>query len=385
MTITTETVGILGAGAGGLVTANVLRKALGGPNSITLIDRESDHYFPPSYLWAITGERDPAELHRPLEVLSRRGIDLVRGEIEAIEPEDRAVVVGGKRMTFDYLVLSLGADLKTDAIPGLQECHTFYSFQGTSRLRDAVRKFEGGPVLIVVTAMPYKCPAAPYEAAFLIDDLLRRYDLRSRPPIEIITVEPQPMPVAGPVIGKAVSDMLAARDITYTPNTKLMAVDHERRLATFADGDQRSFELIIAVPPHVAPQVVLASGLCDDTGWIPVDPTTLATRAECVYAIGDVTAIRLPNGKFLPKAGVFAHYQAEVVAKNIAAEIGGSEPEHRYEGYGQCFLEIGRGRAGYASGNFYAEPDPDVRLKKPSMWNHWGKIMFEKFWWRKWL
>lgn len=288
-------------------------------------------------------------------------------------------------MQFDYLVISLGAELRMDALPGLSECRTFYTFEGTRELRNALEDFRGGPVLITMPSMPYRCPAAPYEAAFLIDDLLRRRGLRGSSPIEIVTVEPQPMPVAGPLIGKAIAEMLASRDIAYSPGVKLAGVDHDRGSASFEKTEDRPFELAIVVPPHTAPAVVATSGMCDETGWLPVDRTTMASSFQNVYAVGDVTAIKLPNGKFLPKAGVFAHYQAEVVALNIAAAILGHRPQRVFEGHGECFLELGGGRAAYAGGDFYAEPDPRVRMRKPSAWNHWKKVWFEKYWWWRWL
>jgi sulfide:quinone oxidoreductase len=233
--------------------------------------------------------------------------------------------------------------------------------------------------------MPYKCPAAPYEAAFLIDDVLRKRGLRESSAIDIVTVEPQPMPVAGPLIGSAIVEMLTSRGIGFSPGTKLTAVSQGEALATFDGLADKPFELAIAVPPHSAPSAVAKSGMCDETGWVPADAGTMATAYGRVYAIGDVTSIKLPNGKFLPKAGVFAHYEAETVAANIAAAVRGEEPTHVFDGHGECFLEIGRGRAGYASGQFYAQPSPKVRMRRPSVWNHWAKIWFEKYWWRRWL
>ncbi|MFZ3062153.1 MAG: NAD(P)/FAD-dependent oxidoreductase, partial [Actinomycetota bacterium] len=87
----------------------------------------------------------------------------------------------------------------------------------------------------------------------------------------------------------------------------------------------------------------------------------------------------------LPKAGVFAHYQADVVAHNIAAEIKGSRSRKAFDGRGYCFVEMGYGKAGFDSGNFYTEPQPTVRLRKPGRLWHWGKILFEKWWLWRWF
>jgi sulfide:quinone oxidoreductase len=226
----------------------------------------------------------------------------------------------------------------------------------------------------VVAATPFKCPAAPYEAAFLIDELLRRCGMTAR--VDVVTAEPQPMPVAGQQIGTQVAGLLASRGIGFSPGRQLTSIDG--REAHFADGGE-PFDLLVAIPPHRAPAFVAASSLAGPTGWVPVDPHSLRA-SEQVHAIGDVTAIKLPNGMMLPKAGVFAHAQGETVADNLAAAARGGQGQARFGGHGSCFLETGAGRAGFASGNFYAEPAPAVRMRAPARRWHWGKLLFERRW-----
>ncbi len=145
------------------------------------------------------------------------------------------------------------------------------------------------------------------------------------------------------------------------------------------------FDLAVAIPPHRPPQAIAESGLTGPAGWLAVDRQTLRTRASNVYAIGDAVAIPLENGMMLPKAGVFAHAQAEAVARNVAAQIEGSTAETIFDGHGLCFVETGDGKAGMASGNFYASPRPDVSLRRPSRAWHMGKVAFEQYWLRRWL
>lgn len=116
-----------------------------------------------------------------------------------------------------------------------------------------------------------------------------------------------------------------------------------------------------------------------------MDRGSFETTVPGVYAIGDVTTVPLAMGKPLPKAGVFAHRQAEVVAQNIAALRTGSGARQMYDGHGECFVETGNGRAGFGTGNFYAEPLPQIALRGPNRFWHWGKVLFEWKWLRGWL
>ena len=103
------------------------------------------------------------------------------------------------------------------------------------------------------------------------------------------------------------------------------------------------FDLLLAVPPHRAPAVVRDAGMTGPSGWIGVDAGTLATRWPGVWAVGDVTAIPLSTGGALPKAGVFAHAEGEVVAARVADTLAGRVPTATFDGRGMCYLETGRG------------------------------------------
>jgi sulfide:quinone oxidoreductase len=193
------------------------------------------------------------------------------------------------------------------------------------------------------------------------------------------------MGVAGPAVSAAVRQMAESRGIRYRPEHQLTSVDPGVRSLTFADGTTAGYDLLIYIPPHRAPHVVRSAGLAPEGGWIGVDRGTFETTVPGVYAIGDVTTVSLAMGKPLPKAGVFAHRQAEVVAANLAALWTGSGARRVFDGHGECFLETGDGRAGFGAGNFYAEPVPEVALKGPNRFWHWGKVLFEWRWLRQWF
>lgn len=381
-----KTILILGGGIGGIVAASLLRKALPRAHRVLLVEREARHVFQPSLLWLMTGRRTPAGISRPLDALQKRGIEVVRGNIERINPTRRAVVINGNELTGDYLVIALGAELAPEAIPGLAQAgHNIYTLAGAEALRDARLNLHEGRLVVLVSGAPFKCPAAPYEAAMLLESDLRQRGLRDRVTVAIYSPEPGPMSTAGAEVSAMLRQMVESKGISYHPEHAVTKVDPQERKIYFANGTTAKFDLLAYVPSHRAPKVVREAGLCGESGWVPVDRHTLETRYPGVHAIGDVTGIPLAMGKPLPKAGVFAHEEAEVVAHNIARAIAGQGEAQTFQGHGECFVEIGDGRAGFGSGNFYAEPKPQITLYPPGRLRHLGKVAYEKYWLFKWF
>jgi sulfide:quinone oxidoreductase len=382
-----QTVVILGGGIGGQVTANTLRRLLPIEHRVVVVERDTNHAFPPSFLWLMTGDRRPDQIVRSVRSLLRRGVELVTSPVQRIDVARRRVETVAGELAYDHLVVALGAELVPDAIPGLEgAAQTFFSFDGATRLHDELRSFLGGRIAVVVSSLPYKCPGAPHEGAMLIADTLRRRGLEGRFDIHLFTPESQPMPVAGPVLGGMVADLLAQKRVQFHPGRALASVDGASRRLEFKDGTRENYDLLVAIPPHRPPAVVRDSGLGNEAGWIPVDRATLGTSNERIYAIGDVTTIALP-GRWhpdvplpLPKAGVFAHAQALAVANRIAHDITGAGKPEDFCAGGYCMLEAGDEMAGFAYGNFYGEPSPQVELRKVGRSWHLGKVLFEKWW-----
>ncbi len=378
-----QTVLVLGGGIGGIVTANRLRKKLDSRHRVLLVNREVDFSYAASYLWVMSGARKPEQITRSLQRLQRRGIEVIIGEVEKIDPLTRMVVVAGRNIVADYLVVSLGAKWATDRIPGLGEFgQTFATLPGAKLLQRELASIDSGRVTIVTAAPLYKCPAAPYEAALLIDAGLRKRGIRHRVEVAVRSAEGTPMPVAGANVSSAVEQMLSQREIEYKPSTQITSAEHG--LIHFGDFSERA-DLLVYMPPITAPSVIADSELAESDGWIHADPTTMQTDFDGVFAIGDNTHIVLKIGKPLPRAGVFAHGQGLVVADRIVDAISGRPAKTQFDGHGGCWIETGAGQAAYGSGNFYADPAPSIALHAPSRRWHWGKAAFELNVMRRWL
>jgi sulfide:quinone oxidoreductase len=363
---------ILGGGFGGIATALGLRERLDSAAQIVLVDRRETFAMGLRKNWGIAGMEPHRLGERPLEALRARAIDVRRGEIAAIDPERRTATVDGEELTADVLVVALGAERDPDAIPGLRE-HGLdvYDREANAAHATAVDDFAGGRVVIGVFGAPYPCPPAPYELALMLTE---RFDERALSfGMFVFTSLPKSLPILGDAGCAAFDGRLATAGISLRTATTAQEVRPGE--VVLADG-RIPFDLLLAIPPHKAPRVVREAGLTGPGGWIPVDARTLTTRFEGVHAVGDVTVIALSNGQALPKAGVFAQAEGEVVAARIADALAGREPAAEFAGEGLCFLETGRRRASTVQGRFLADP-PQVELTEPSEEAFAAKRAFE--------
>lgn len=364
---------VLGAGFGGIATAVALREQLPEADEVVLVDRRDDFAMGLRKIWAILGISPIAYGTRSLATLASRGITVRRGDILAVDPVNRAAAVDGTSLQADALVVALGADRAMEAVPGLAEHgHNAWDRSHVEQVHGAVDAFRGGRVVIGIFGMPYPCPPAPYELAMLLSE---RFDARG---IDARLTVFGPAPIVLPILGAAgcvpLDGRLAERGISFLGSRAATAVtDHAIH---FGPDEPLAFDLLLAVPPHRCPSVLVDAGLAPDGGWVKVDPATLETGHEGVYAIGDATAIMLANGMPLPKAGLFAEREGEVVAARISASLRGEEATATFDGRGACFIEMGEGEASTISGDFYADP-PAVELSAPSAEQRAAKERFE--------
>lgn len=417
---------ILGGGFGGLSCANELRRLLPGSHRIIVVDQSPEFVIGATKTWVMLGELDPRKALHPRRMLEKRGIDFVQAHINSIDPANLSIDItrgnseGPGPLKGDYLVIALGADYNMGAVPGLDgAAHSFYDLAGAAKLREELRSFKGGEIVVLIPRAPFKCPPAPYEAALMLADHLKRRKISLK--LTVATVEGAPMATAGPEIGAFVRGEMEKAGITYLTQRKTVSVDGARRKITLESvapsqsaipnpQSEISYDLLIAIPPHVPPKVVLDSSLKGPNGWIPIDRETcrandssvkhggsedsppqvlrgdpdpndnLITRTtRGLFAIGDCTVSALP-GKFkpdvplvLPKAGVFADAQGIVVARNIALEIEGRSSRSAFDGKGFCYIETGDMHAARGDGSFFEIPHPTMSHAVPDMTHYQAK------------
>jgi len=348
---------------------------LGDDHEVVLIDRAARFSMGLRKLWELVGIGTMEEGSRPRAALAAHGIDFRQAEVEAIDQGARTARVGGETIEADFVVVALGAEARPDLVPGLAEhAHDVWETASVPAARSALESLDGGRIAIVIAGAPYPCPPAPFECALLVDEWLRKRGLRERTEVAVCTFQPILMPNAGKDGSAWLAARLDERGIEHRAGRMVERFEPGRVL--FADGELEA-DLVIGVPPHRPPPVAADAGLLAQSGWIGVDPHTLATPHEGVYAIGDVTLIKLANGLPLPKAGAIAEREGKRVAAAIAATLREQAPPPGFDGRGLCFLEFGAGQAALVEGNFFAEPEPEVRLREPAPEHARAKRSFE--------
>jgi sulfide:quinone oxidoreductase len=377
-----STVVILGGGTGGVVCANVLGKTLGKGHRVVLVDRKDSHVFMGSYPLLMINKRKAEDITRKLENLAKKGVEFIHSEVKKVLTEQSAVQTDSGYIEYDYLIISLGAEHHPETVPGFAEgAYNIYNFDDVIRLGSHLKTIRGGKIVLFISSLPIICPSAPYEIVFLLDEYFRERGIRDKVELSLVTPEQSPFPLAGPRVGASFRRMLQERRIGLTTNARVLTLDPSSKTLALDQGINVQADLFLGIPSHWGPTVMRSTGLVEEGGWLEVDPYTLETKRKNVFAIGDATGLRLPvMNVFAPKAGIFAHYQAEVVSRNIALLIKGEKARFRYTAKGLCIMNTGFGRARYSTVRYFTKPKPFITLLRPARWAYWAKLAFEKYW-----
>lgn len=314
---------VLGGGSGGIVAASHLGSQLGQDHTVTMIDRRPEHIFQSSFLWMATGKRRPSDITRPLTAVAKRHVRFVQENVLFIDTDRKRVTTSGGEWPYDFLVVSLGFETHPDEIPGDHGVvqHT-WELDAALRMREQLRRFAGGRLVVGVAAPPYRCPPGPYEATWLFEDYLQQQGVRDNTQIDFFTPEPGPVGGSGKP-ADFIRTHLARRGVTLHSDFAVETVDATTKEVRSRDGRTLPFDLLMIVPPHRPSQVLYDSGMVDTPAGIDVDYDTLQTRWDGVFAIGDNA--NMPASK----AGVVAHTEAELVAHNIAQALTGAGHKER--------------------------------------------------------
>ena len=373
---------ILGGGFGGLASANELRENLPQDIRITIVDKKDWFMMDLVKLWIINGTREFESSKRSLESITKKGIEFVNEDVMKIDTVNKSVRTKYRQLRYDFLIIALGVELAPEQIPGLKENgFILYDINDVPRIRDTLRQMKSGKIVIAITGLPYKCPPAPFEAALLIRSVLEETRASDSVQMDFYSPTPITLPAGGPQVSEEIFQILKSKKIEFHGNHKTIAIEPNK--IKFENGET-DFDVLISVPPHKVSAVVIDSGFAENGKFIVVDKTC-KTKYDHVYAIGDVNQIMVTDKIAVPKAGIFAEAEGIAVARNIISQIKNELEKATFDGKGGCFLETGKGTAGYLQVDMFATPDPLTQLQSSSTEHFSEKEKFEQERLKKWL
>lgn len=380
---------ILGAGTSGTMMANHLVKNLPKEWEITIVDQFKTHYYQPGFLFL------PFDIYKPKQVKKKgkkfvpKGVKLVQEKIEQIFPDKKEVKLENQTLAYDILIIATGTKINPSETEGMdgklwhKDVFDFYTYEGSLALRDKLRNWEGGKLVVHITEMPIKCPVAPLEFAFLSDTFFK--DKKMRDKVEITYVTPLEGAFTKPKCTEALDYLLDGKGIKQVVDFNIEKVDNENKKIVCYSGREVEFDLLVTVPTNLGDELIERSGMGDDMNFVPTNKTTLQTIDNPdVFAIGDCT--NLPASK----AGSVAHFEAEILTENILRFIAGKPLKEEFDGHANCFIETGNGKALLIDFNYTQEPVEGtfpfegfgpLSLLKESRMNHMGKMAFRWIYW----
>ena len=382
---------ILGAGTSGTMMSNHLRKALPKNEwNITIVDNQKTHYYQPGFLFLPFDLYQTEQLKKTVAKFIPKGVNLIQESIDRIDKDnDKVFLQNNTEIHYDILIIATGCDIAPQEIEGMQGDHwyksiyDFYSFDGAKNLRDKLKTWKGGKLVVHICEMPIKCPVAPLEFAFLADDFFTKKQMRDK--VEIIYVTPMSGAFTKPVATKELSYLLDQKNINIVSDFNIEKVDTENSKIIDYGGLEVEYDLLVTVPTNMGDDMIARSGFGDDLNYVPTDKTTLQSKVkENIFVLGDATD--LPASK----AGSVAHFQADILVENIKLYIAGKPLKELFDGHANCFIETGFGKALLIDFNYNQEPVrgtfpiPGIgplKLLEETRINHLGKLAFRWIYW----
>jgi sulfide:quinone oxidoreductase len=382
---------ILGAGTAGTMMANHLHHHLKKPGwQISIIDEKEEHYYQPGFLFLPFGIYSPKDIIKPIEEFIPQNVKLVKGSIARVMPtENKVKMQNGNELTYDVLIVATGAKIAPEETEGMtgtewqKSVFDFYSFEGALALRDKLKDWEGGRLVVHITEMPIKCPVAPLEFAFLADSFFKHKHIRDR--VEITYVTPLSGAFTKPKATEALEHLLNEKNIHIESDFAIEKVDNEKKEIVDYGGRVVPFDMLVTVPVNKGDELMERSGMGDDLNYVPTNKATLQSKEYAnVFVLGD--ASNIPASK----AGSVAHFEAEILTDNILRFIDNKPLKEEFDGHANCFVETGNSKALLIDFNYTHEPVEGsfpfpgigpLRLLKESRMNHLGKLAFRWIYW----
>ncbi len=382
---------ILGAGTGGTIMANKMRKILAREEwEITIVDQNKTHYYQPGFLFIPFGIYTRADVIKPKTSFLPFGVNVIFEEIEKIDaPANHVLLKDGVSLRYDFLIIATGTRTFPEETPGMKgpswhkNIFDFYSIEGALALSDFFKTWQGGELVLNIAEIPIKCPVAPLEFVMYADAFFVERGLRHQ--VNITYVTPMSGAFTKPRASKVLGNMLEDKNIRIVPDFYLEKVDSERNVIISYDEREIPYDCLVTIPVHKGDPVIGRSGLGDDMDFAKANKYTLQSDLfSNIFVIGD--AGNFPTSK----AGSVVHFQSEVLTENLLCAIEKRPFTASSDGHSNCYIETGFGKGTLIDFNYDTEPLPGsfpfpgigpFGLLKETRTNHYGKLMFRWIYW----
>ncbi len=381
---------ILGAGTSGTMMANHLRPKLKKDQwNITIVDQYRTHYYQPGFLFLPFDIYTEDQVKKVGKKFIPKGVNYIQKKIEKIIPTENKVELEDETLSYDILIIATGSKIAPEEVEGMKgknwhkNVFDFYTYEGSLALRNKLREWEGGKLVVHLTEMPIKCPVAPLEFAFLADSYFTKKGMRDK--VDLTYVTPLSGAFTKAKSSESLGYLLKEKNIKLETDFAIESVDNDGNKIIDYGGREIEYDLLVTIPTNMGDEVIERSGMGDDLNFIPTHHNTLQSlEHENVFIIGDATNIPAS------KAGSVAHFEAETLTDNILLYIDGKPLKEEFDGHANCFIETGHNKALLIDFNYKQEPVEGtfpfpvvgpLKLLKESVFNHWGKLAFRWIYW----
>ncbi len=393
---------IMGAGIGGMAMAYEMQAKAGKNDRVTVVSNNPKFHFVPSNPWVAVNWRKRDEVELEIEpLLKKRKIDFIATGVKRVHPEENALELDdGRRIGYDFLIISTGPKLAFEEIEGLgpkgntqSVCHIDHAMHA----QDEWARFVADPGPIVVGAVQgASCFGPAYEFAMTMETDLRRRKIRDRVPMTFVTSEPYIGHLGLGGVGDSkgmMESILREKHIKWICNAKVTKVEAGKMFVTEHDEDGKPkkehelpFKYSMMLPAFKGVDAVFGiEGLTNPRGFILIDEHQRNPKFKNIFAVGVCVAIPpveqtpIPTGT--PKTGYMIESMVTATAHNIAEVLAGREPKERATWNAVCLSDFGDSGAAFVA--LPQIPPRNVNWFSQGKWVHLAKIAYEKYFMRK--
>lgn len=406
---------VLGGSFAGLTAAYELKRELGDRVRVTVIDKNDQFVFIPSLIWVPFGWRTADQISFPLKpAVERKGSEFRLAVARKIDPDARTVEIiptadptRTELLAYDYLIVATGPQVQFEAVPGVGphggHTESVCTAEHAEHAKVAWEKFlkDPGPVIVGAT-QGAACYGAAYEFVFNLEYALRKAKVRDQVSVTYVTSEPfvGHFGMGGMKHAQGMTEWFFRHvKIDWAINSVLDRVTpgevhfkagqlHHAADAGKVDdlaGQSLPFRYAMLIPPFLGVDVVRASGLGNERGFVVTDDFFRHPKYPNVYAAGVAVAVTPPApceaGCSVPKTGYISEVMAHTAAMNIAADIEGEPliPKPQADIDAKCVLDAGNNGIIMYTDRIYAPKRRRWETLIPGPWAHWAKLAFEKY------